>query len=149
MNDFVEEARLEEEGFRPVQSPQLGLRCYEETSVTTYPTDPADALDDFVAARRRLFWRIVTSVPSTYRKYYVHLSPPDEQPHRIGQLPALWAALFYFGSMVRYRPHLFDELSDGSYGAFVSEFVSAQPEQLLYLLASEMCRREVAKPAIA
>ena len=34
------------------------------------------------------------------------------------------------------------------FGAVVAEFVSAQPGQLLYLLASEMCRREVAKPAI-
>jgi hypothetical protein len=51
--------------------------------------------------------------------------------------------------MVRYRPHIFDRVTEGSYGSFVNEFVSAQPEQLLYLLASEMCRREVAKPAIA
>ena len=36
----------------------------------------------------------------------------------------------------------------GPYGAYITEFVAAQPEQLLYLLASELCRREVAKPAI-
>jgi hypothetical protein len=41
---------------------------------------------------------------------------------------------------VRYRPHVFDEIAGGKYGAFVTEFVAAQPEQLLYLLASEACQ---------
>jgi sterol desaturase/sphingolipid hydroxylase (fatty acid hydroxylase superfamily) len=55
---------------------------------------------------------------------------------------------YYLGSIVRYRPHLFEALAQGPYGALVADFIAAQPEQLLYLLASEMCRREVAKPAI-
>jgi hypothetical protein len=49
---------------------------------------------------------------------------------------------------VRYRRHLFDNVTSGAFGAFVAEFVSAQAEQFLYLLASEMRQREVAKPAI-
>jgi hypothetical protein len=40
-------------------------------------------------------------------------------------------------------------MTAGRYGAYITEFIAAQPEQLLYLLASEMCEREVAKPAIA
>jgi hypothetical protein len=31
---------------------------------------------------------------------------------------------------------------------FVDEFMASQPDQLLYLLASEICAREVAKPAL-
>jgi hypothetical protein len=37
----------------------------------------------------------------------------------------------------------------GPFGPFITEFISAQPEQMLYMLASEMCKREVAQPAIA
>jgi hypothetical protein len=33
-------------------------------------------------------------------------------------------------------------------GPFVNEFMASQPDQLLYLLASEICEREVAKPAL-
>jgi hypothetical protein len=40
-------------------------------------------------------------------------------------------------------------MTRGRYGAFIQEFVAAQPEQMLYLFASEICEREVAKPAIA
>ena len=39
-------------------------------------------------------------------------------------------------------------MARGRFGAFIQEFVAAQPEQLLYLFASEICQREVAEPAI-
>jgi hypothetical protein len=81
-----------------------------------------------------------------YRKYYLHLTPGQET--RLPQLASLWCLFFYFGSVVRYRPHLFDNILKGPYGAFVTEFLSAQPEQFLYLLASEMQARDIARPAI-
>ncbi len=40
-------------------------------------------------------------------------------------LASLWVLFFYFGSIVRYRPHLFDSVAAGRYGAFVTEFISA------------------------
>jgi len=55
---------------------------------------------------------------------------------------------FYFDSVTRYRPHVYDEILSGIYGPFINEFVASQPDQLLYLLASEICEREVAKPAL-
>jgi hypothetical protein len=55
---------------------------------------------------------------------------------------------FYFGSVTRYRPHVYEEILSGPYGPFVNEFMASQPDQLLYLLASEICEREVAKPAL-
>ncbi|HEX8207576.1 MAG TPA: YaaC family protein [Solirubrobacteraceae bacterium] len=92
-------------------------------------------------------WRVVSAVPgSTYRRYYLCLTPPAEV--RLPQLASLWALFFYFGSVVRYRPHLFGTLLQAEYGAFVSEFISSQPEQMVYLLASELCQREIARPAI-
>jgi hypothetical protein len=43
---------------------------------------------------------------------------------------------------------LYDEILGGPYGPFVNEFMASQPDQLLYLVASEICEREVEKPAL-
>lgn len=56
--------------------------------------------------------------------------------------------IFFFGSVVRYRPQAFATMTRGRFGAWINDFVAAQPEQLLFMLASEMRRREVARPAI-
>lgn len=121
--------------------------CFEQINPVSYTGRPSDVVMQLVDMGRARLWRIVSSTPeSGYRKYYLHLSPPDAI--RLPQIASLWILFFYFGSIVRYRPHLFDEVSAGKYGAFIAEFVSAQADQLLYLLASEMCGREIARPAI-
>ena len=124
------------------------LLCLEQMAPVHYTGRPTDVLMDLVAMCRTRLWRIASSVPeSGYRRYYIHLTPSGETA-RLPQLASLWALFYYFGSVVRYRPHLFDSITAGPYGAFVTEFVSAQAEQFLYLIASEMQAREVAKPAI-
>jgi YaaC-like Protein len=140
------------DGFHEVQIGDTGrpprLLCLEQRNPIGYTGRPTDVVMDLVEYMRPRLWRIATTLPEgAYRKYYVHLTPPAET-HRVPQLASLWLLFYYFGSIVRYRPHLFDNVAAGSFGAFVTEFVSAQSEQLLYLLASEMAQREVAKPAI-
>lgn len=121
---------------------------FEQQKAVSYTGRPTDVLMDVVEPMRPRLWRIITTgAEQGYRKYYVHLTPPTEH-HRLPQMASLWALMYYFGSVVRYRPHEFETIAAGRYGAFVSEFISAQSEQLLYMLASEMCRREVAKPAV-
>jgi hypothetical protein len=147
---LLDEGRLDGV-FREVQVADTGrpesLTCLEQLAVTTYTGRPSDVVMDLVSPMRELLWRIVTTTPeSTYRKYYVHLSEATEA--RLPQVASLWVLFFYFGSIVRYRPHLFDSVASGRYGAFVTEFISAQAQQMLYLLASEMCSREIARPAI-
>jgi hypothetical protein len=137
--------------FREVQVADTGrsdaLACLEQIDVTSYTGRPSDVVMDLVAPMRARLWRIVTTTPSSaYRKYYVCLT--EDGDVRLPQLASLWALFFYFGSIVRYRPHLFDSVTSSRYGAFVTEFVSAQAPQMLYLLASEMCAREIARPAI-
>lgn len=146
---LLDEGRLE--GFHEVGVRGTGreddLVCFEQEHALTYTGRPSDVVMDLVNPMRSVLWRIVTTTPSTgYRKYYVYLSEPGEC--RLPQVASLWALFFYFGSIVRYRPHLFDRVVAGRYGAFVSEFIGAQAEQLLYLLGSEMCLREIARPAI-
>jgi hypothetical protein len=149
--------RLIEEGdlgglFREVEigltGENLDWICLEQTDATSYTGRPTDVVLDLVEPMRHRLWRIITTLPERgYRKYYIHLTPPAEK-NRLPQIASLWALIFYFGSIVRYRPHEFDSVTAGRYGAFVTEFIGAQSEQLLYMLASEMCRREVAKPAV-
>jgi hypothetical protein len=126
------------------------LVCLEQVNALSYTGRPTDVVADLVNFMKPRFWRIASSIPGAgYRRYYLHLSPSAEVDARLPQLAAMWALFFYFGSVVRYRPHLFDAALKGSQGAFVTEFVASQPDQMLYLLASELCRREVARPAIA
>lgn len=125
-----------------------GLICLEQVTPREYTGRATDVVADLVNIMKPKLWRIASATPSAgYRRYYVHLTPLTESA-RLPQFASLWALLFYFGSVVRYRPHLFERALRGPQGAFVSEFVSAQPDQMLYLLASELCHREVARPAI-
>lgn len=125
------------------------LLCLEQIVPLTYTGRPTDVVMDLVDQIRPRLWRIATTSPEQgYRKYYLHLTPSAETASRVAQLASLWLLTYYFGSVVRYRPHLFDNVTSHGFGPFVTEFISAQPEQMLYLLASEMRQREVAKPAI-
>lgn len=133
--------------FEEVKAPTgSGALWFEQSEAVTYGDRPSDQVADLIRRIKPHLWRIATTVPP-YRKYYVHLM---DLPHdyRLPQLASLYALLFYFGSITRYRPHVFDEIMGGRYGPFVTEFISAQPEQLLYLLTSEICEREVVKPAV-
>lgn len=121
--------------------------CFEQTVPTHYSHRATENVMDVVMAVRLRLWRIVSALPgSSYRKYYLYLSPPGDL--RVSQLASMWALLFYLGSVVRYRPHRFVDVLAGPYGPFVDEFISAQPNQMLYMFASEMSRHEIANPAI-
>lgn len=134
--------------FQLVPSMRAEAHCFELQEPARYRRDPVQVLQKLAERTRPYLWSIVSALPGTaYRRYYLHLTPPGAE--RLPQIGSLWATLFYLGSVVRYRPHLFDEITGGPFGPFITEFISAQPEQMLYMLASEMCEREVAQPAIA
>jgi hypothetical protein len=126
----------------------LSLVCIEQVSPVPYTGRPTDVVPDLVALSRPRLWRIVSAMPgSSYRRYYIHLTPAPAT-YRMSQFESLWLLLYYLASVVRYRPHLFDTILASEYGAFIVEFITSQPDQLLYLLASETCQREIARPAI-
>jgi hypothetical protein len=97
---------------------------------------------------RSSIWQTAMATPP-YRRYYLLASPMPEHPYRLPQILSIYCLLFYLGSITRYRPHHFDRIVDGPYGAFVQSFVHEQPSQLLFLFASEFVQRDVAKPALA
>lgn len=86
--------------------------CLEQSTPVTYNHRATDEVMELVKTIRPFLWRIVSAVPgSSYRRYYLYLAPPGTT--RYTQIEAVWAILFYLGSVVRYRPHRFDEISDG------------------------------------
>jgi hypothetical protein len=122
--------------------------CFEQIAPVAYTGRPTDVVPDLVDPCRPWLWRIVTAYPAEgYRRYYLHLTPPAET-NRQPQIASMWMLIFFFGSVVRYRPQAFATMARGRFGAWINDFVAAQPEQLLFMLASEIRRREVARPAI-
>jgi hypothetical protein len=71
-----------------------------------------------------------------------------EDAQTLPQLLSIYAISYYLGSITRYRPHHFPAINDGAFGPRIQDFISGQPQQFLYLLASEFARREIAKPSI-
>jgi len=122
--------------------------CFEQLAPVPYTGRPTDVAQSLVDACRPWLWRIITADPTDgYRRYYLHLTPATEQ-YRQPQIASMWMLIYFFGSVVRYRPHAFAEMTRGRFGAWINDFVAAQPEQLLFMLASEIRQREIARPAI-
>jgi hypothetical protein len=107
----------------------------------------ADKIMPVIEDVRNRLWQTVLSVPP-YRAYYLYLPPVAELASVLPQILSSYALFFYFGSITRYRPHHFDRILAGPLGAFTESLLNDQPSQLLFLLASEFARRDVAKAAI-
>ena len=100
---------------------------------------------DVVGATRSHLWQTVTSSPP-YRRYYLYLSQANES--RLPQIVAAYLLLFWLGSLTRYRPVELLVALNGSLGGFFREFLATQPQQLLYMLASEFRQQEVSRAAV-
>jgi hypothetical protein len=124
------------------------LLCFEQLVLHNYPGGyPADEFQPVIAALRHRLWTTVATVPP-YRRYYVYLAPVADHPFLLPQLLSIYAIIHHLGSITRYRPHQYDNISAGPFGPWVQEFVNGQPLQFLYLMASEFGRQDVTKPSI-
>jgi len=133
--------------FRPVASTEeiAGRRLlkFEQITPMAYTGRASDKVASLVAMIRPLIWTTVMTIPP-YRKNYVYLCPTADAPNLIDQLLSVYACFYYFGSITRYRPHLFEPILKGRYGGHIQEVISNIPQQFIYLLASEFAGREVA-----
>lgn len=118
----------------------------ERTPLPYTEPEPLAELDLLVQRVRHHLWMTVMLIPP-YRRYYLYLCPTNEAPS-LPQLLSMYAATYFFGSITRYRPDKFDDLLRGPFGPRVRDFITGQPRQFLYQLASEMARRDVARPSI-
>jgi len=142
------ESRLQT-SFRDVKDPrgEPSKVYFEQRQSITYTHIAADEIQDMVAAFRKNLWAVVTSLPP-YRKYYVYCCSPTEATQVLPQIASIYAMAYYLGSITRYRPHHFDKIVRSPYGPFVEEFISSQPTQFMYLMASDFATQEIIKPAI-
>lgn len=76
-----------------------------------------------------------------YRYYFSTAKREDTLP----QIGASVAVMFYFGSLTRYKPYDFDKIEE-KYAWLMSEFLSTDPTQVLYMLASKLAKTEVVAP---
>lgn len=112
--------------------------------ITGYASDKIHELSRLIKDR---VWSVVSTVPP-YRKHYVYACPQNEQQHVIPQLLSIYAISYYLGSITRYRPHQLPKISKDIFGPLIQDFITGQPMQFLYLMASEFAEQDVAKPAI-
>jgi hypothetical protein len=147
---MLKEGRLAEK-FRVVKTPlkQNGRKLIrlEQLKTRKYSQRASDKVPDLVGDIKPYLWTTVNSVPP-YRRYYLYLAPVQEHAQVLPQLMSIYAITFYLGSITRYRPHHFDTIVQGSLGHVIEEFVSGQPLQFIYLIASEFAEQEVTKPSI-
>jgi hypothetical protein len=123
------------------------LVCFEQSATVTYQHRPSDEVHQLISTIRPFLWATVASV-SPYRTYYVYLAPNVEHAARLPQLLSIYAVTFYLGSITRYRPHHFDLIVADVFGPRIEEFISGQPLQFIYLMASEFARQEITRPSI-
>ena len=120
---------------------------FEQVATVSYNDRPSDRIEDLVTPLRPLLWRTVLS-QRPYRQYYLYPSPPGQHDQVLPQIMSIYAITFYLGSIVRYRPHHFADILGGQYGPFIEAFLNDQPNQFLFLMASEFAEREVTRAAI-
>ena len=118
------------------------LICFENTTPRSYIRHGVDEAGSLAKDVKDRLWSTVASV-SPYRRYYLYLCPPDAKLYLLPQLASIYALTFYLGSVTRYRPTVFRSILEDSYGPRISEFVSGQPAQFIYLMVSEFAKRDV------
>ena len=123
------------------------LICIEQRAPRVYGRHGVDLAMELVNDIKARLWATVGSSPP-YRRYYVYLCPAAERASIVSQLASIYAMTFYLGSMSWYRPNMFQMLLDSDYGPRIAEFVSGQPAQFVYLMASEFSRRDITRPSI-
>jgi hypothetical protein len=124
------------------------LICFQQAApVVCQNTKYANSLQQLFDSLRPLLWVTVATIPP-YRKNYVYLRPTAESAQTLPQLLSIYALAYYLGSITRYRPHHLPTITDTPYGPRMLDFITGQPQQFLYLMASEFAQREIAKPSI-
>lgn len=144
---MLEESGLDTDFVNVKDSAYPGMAVFEQSTHTSYPGFVSDALKNVSQVLKTRIWTIVTST-SPYRKHYLYLCPPNETAELLPQLAGIYALSYYLGSITRYRPHHLPKIVQGTYGPCFQDFITGQPMQFLYLMASEFAEQEIAKPGI-
>jgi hypothetical protein len=123
------------------------LICFEQKDATAYGRHGADHAFDLALSIKPNIWVTVGS-SAPFRRFYLYLAPGGDRSAVVSQIASIYSLTFYFGSITRYRPNVMQSILEGSLGGRVAEFISGQPAQFVYIMASEFAKRDVTKPSI-
>jgi hypothetical protein len=112
-----------------------------ETSPVAYAQNPRAGLSELgqLCVKAGVV-QILTS--AGYRYYFADVQPAA----RVHQALAAYMAMFYFGSVARYRPSHLEKILFSEFAWAIDEFLSAEGQQFVYFVANRMLEREVVRP---
>ena len=90
-------------------SPDLVYVHFQQKQPVSYTSNPVIALNTIIRSTRNRIWETVR-IGSPYRKSYIYLCPPSEQPSRLPQILSIYLLMFFLGSVTRYNPQYFEDL---------------------------------------
>jgi len=135
------DVRRNSAAFEEVESPDRSCRRYESRAMT-YTKTPLQVLRKLVTSTWQDIWSQLR--PGGYRFWFSSIP----RAKRRAQLASGYKAMFYFGSVSRYRPDDFHKLTDGKHGWMVQEFINTQPLQFVYFLGSDFVGAEMVAPEL-
>jgi len=118
----------------------------EQRKTLKYQHRPIDVIQDLFQQLRPVLWYTVTS-SKPHRKYYL-FAESHGAGRRLPQWAAMYILFYYLSDLTRYRPQLFDRFVANKYGPLIENALDECPRQFLYLMASELLRRDVAPAGI-
>lgn len=127
--------------FQEVESPKSCCRRYESDSMR-YSRSPMQVLRKLVLNTWKDIWSELR--PGRY-KFWISSVHKDK---RRAQLASGFQAMFFLGSVSRYRPDDFYKLIEGKHGWMVQEFINTQPLQFIYFLGSGIADAEMVVPEL-
>lgn len=113
---------------------------FQSTDVVECDRVRLGRLDELVKPLRPYVHAVLTR--DGYRYYVARC----DDCFRLTQLPALYAAFFYFGSITRYHPYDFSKIRAREYGWLIDDFLKTQPLQFAYLCASRIAEHDLHVP---
>ena len=144
IEDAATQVRQNTTSFDEVESPQDKRSCRRyESKPIHYTSSPSQVLRELVLCTWQDIWSELR--PGGYRFWFSSIP----KAKRRAQLASGYMAMFYFGSVSRYRPDAFQKLIDGKHGWMVQEFINTQPLQFIYFLGSGLVDTEMVPPELA
>ncbi|WP_413664640.1 YaaC family protein [Microbulbifer sp. CNSA002] len=110
----------------------------ESLTMSSYQPIRADYSDLSKKIKSKGIWYFIG-----HNGYTMYLSTcPD---NRYSQESIIYMMMFYLGSITRYHPYMFDKIFSDKEQWLMSEFLSTQPKQFLYLATANVLGQSVMK----
>lgn len=115
--------------------------CFEQISPAVYRQTTETAIRELRLQLKGLkIHQLILYDEDSYRFYYCI---PKKSEIRWPQIIPMYAVMFTFSSIVRYRPGHFEKLLEGKYGWLINEFINIVPRQFLMLMTNEITKTQL------